>query len=310
MVYEGTDDNLYQAFLPSKALSWMGPNVATRTDSSAITNPNGHVGLTVYGGEVVMASQTVPNHAEVFELQSAASPHLGLWLKTTQVVLDTSPKPGLELATTPAPAGETAPEIHLYWRRNDREVGFARSTSTDFAGAYWTGNWTRLPQIGYAVPAAYYDERAGVVGGLRLMRDITTNCPGGGLHLPPGDQTCNMDGQWVSPSLGGNPIAWLEFAPFATGLDPTEYCDYDDWRGIDWGLCQNLDSGAAPTYTDGFVTTPYSAAHRCHLRPVYGEADAAGTCMAGAVLATPGPNDQALHPELYTPSPPQEEYGP
>ena len=95
----------------------------------------------------------------------------------------------------------------------------------------------------------------------------------------------------------GTAKCMLDAFPFANGLEPGIYGDYNDWLSFRYGVCERLvTSGPVGITPDpAFVSASYNDPNRCRVRPPYPEpcpSSSTGYCCVNAqgqpLPATPG----------------------
>lgn len=322
LVYHGSSGDLQQAYLPSgfaPSNGWSGPGTSLLSTGATFGDPGTTPGLVVYQGDVYMAASKW-GALRLYRWDSSGPELTRAW---TDLGAIPGGSAGLkpELYASPAPTGEVDPELHVVFGR----IPVGQPPRLEYVRTSDLNNWSDralffdwpLTWTNYALHplAAVYDDRVNVVPGVRAFNDRTRTCSvdsdcfSGLFSQAPNDTEC-ISGVCAAQDQGGQwqQLSEVDFYPFATGLNPTEYCDYDDWKGIEWGLCGVLASQTEPS-DSGHSPTPYDAGDRCRVRPDYREANGNPTCGGGGAL-TLGvqPNDRTLNPDAYLPREPEDPY--
>ncbi len=152
------------------------------------------------------------------------------------------PEEGIALAAVvDAYAGEPSSQqrLHLYYRVDDGRLQVRTSPLATATGSWSAPTDLRGVPAGYGVAAALYDDRDLLDRGRRGLRLLTgdsamrrEDCPAGTVWTP--YRGACIDVRTLRPHQE------VRFYPFADGVDPTVYADYDDWRGLQWGQCHTL----------------------------------------------------------------------
>ncbi len=94
---------------------------------------------------------------------------------------------------------------------------------------------------GHGVADTLWDDRPSLAPSLHGLRMVNTvgeigaqDCEAGTYHRGAGTRYHCAD------PTDDAPVMRVDLYPFADGVDPTVYADYDDWIGLQWGFCRAL----------------------------------------------------------------------
>lgn len=294
-VFESGGD-LWQSYRTG-AGAWQAAEKATMLGGANFGDPECLPGLATHAGDVYLVAKPGTGFLHTYKWSSSGPENLRSWSDLGPIP-NTNNASFVEAASTPPPTGSTTPEFHVFFRQifDDK---LATTRTTDFVNYLPLTVGTGIAgHRGQSAIALTYDTRGGTPPGLRGFYDeyqtgcvVDSDCEGQ-LH------ECDS-GVCISAALDDRAVTHVVFAPFMEGIDPTEYCDYDDWRGLDWGICETLGEQSAPTATSHFVLTPYELPIVCQPRRVYPEPDEFGFCGANSSILAAGESDRTLHPEWY-----------
>lgn len=309
-LYE-SDGLLLQTYRPEGTVYWQTVLKAQIDTGGDFGDPGTLPGLALHDGSTYLVARRGSGPLHVYKLKVTIDDENEWPWTDLGPVPETDDAIDVEASSRPAPNGTILNEFHIFFRHVDDTVYGLRTV--DFSNYTPKKNETgNGDDRGRHAAAAFYDDR-GTTPGLRLVRDLySPNCSveldgegeiiedscDGSPAPRPSDLECNASQLCSSDVLGGE-TGWLRHFPFVSGLDPTEFCDYDDWRGISWGICEALSYADRPTHTNDFVRTPYELPVVCRPRPVFQEPDAYGSCGANNLIIAPAADDRTTYPELY-----------
>jgi hypothetical protein len=281
LIYRDAAGALREAVLPAGSDTWSpvrnvrqyNVSTGTYTNLSSATA----VSMTVQNSETILAlTEPGTSRLKTYRWErSASGPLEDRWFLSEATL---SPSATTVLRPTIVSARELSNPaqntLYLYYVAADRRLKYARfapasRTSVAAYSEFWGG--AKLA----AAPAAVFDARS-VAGsgrqGLRVFRDMAVGCT---VHA----DCAGVGGGACDATLGvcrdswSNVVGAMEEDPFAQGVEPGLYTDYDDWKGLKWGFCSALQDrlGAfAPSTTSDLVPTAYTVAD-CGPRPGYPE---------------------------------------
>jgi len=271
LVYRDPTGVLRQATLPAASTTWSLPTEVRTTAAASVPSATA-VSLAVLDSDVVMALAE-PTTKRIRTYRRLAS---GLWQAEAHLLDTTDLRPTLAAVRTLD--DPSARQLQVYYAGTDRVtylVRFVPGSASVRASSDWHMGGQRIS----GAPTIVYDERP-VLGtlfrGLRVYR-----------FLGEGDNACTVDADcaWASAfaarcqpvakqcvDAANNPLGRLFLEPFAQGPEPGLYTDYDDWKGLQYGLCHQLEvrAGDAPSTTSDLVPVAYNT-NQCGPQPTYPE---------------------------------------
>jgi hypothetical protein len=256
LAHLGTDFKVRIMTFDALSWAWSASHVATDASNQPIygwTTP----GLAVHDGQVVMGVLQLDAFVGKLRVFKRIDPSSLEVLRRWQLVstardFGLSPVQPISTSVVSAPSIYAKGRNDLYLYHGGPFGNLDWIATTDSTMTAWTPPGGHTGQAIETGAAVVYDARSGALPGVRLFR--------------------TMIGAGQTPS--GESLGFLILAPFAQGVDPALYGDYDDWTGLQYGFCKKLSDLAplfAPAGTDAYNPTSYRTGHDCGDEPRYPE---------------------------------------
>jgi hypothetical protein len=276
LVFRDGAGALKQAVLPAGSDVWSAihPVRQLNADGSfTALSSSTAVSMAVQNGETVLAT-TDPLNQRIrtyrFERSGASTLDSRWWLSETYLTQKTTLRPTIVSAKDLANPALNA--LYVYYvdvaGSYLRAVRFTAGSRTAVAATHTFWGDQKVT----TAPAAVYDTRAVAANwpGTRVLRPLAIGCS---QHVDCQNQNAGWKCQaatGVCVDDYGDRHSTIELDPFAQGVEPGRYTDYDDWKGLKWGFCAALQDrlGDAPGGTSELIPTAYNVGD-CGPRPSY-----------------------------------------
>lgn len=302
LFFRDASSNVLQTVLPFGSTGW-SPVVPAVTETNAVLRGGVAPGITRIGSEVFMAHQPPSGGNIIVRRMVRAVPlEQSTWQQVGAIPASLG-QGRIQLVAAPSLDPPHDLQLHAFFRDSTQTVLWSRSgigDSTVWEAPIIFNRFTIGGEVGVFGVGAALDARPSNLGfageGIRMVRFIPQPCREP-TNAP--NAFCDASSGFYRDSETGDPIGSLVFVPFAQGVEPGTYADYDDWLAFDWGFCESVSlAGAldAPAGTDDYVRIPYREFPRCGVLPAFAEP------TAGAPVNSPAPiTDRETSPGRYSP---------